>query len=129
MRRNHIKATEILYEQSKIGFLQNGRMVCKDLEMWMEQIASASGAIDLSEMAQEDTKQRFIIGKVDVNALSLAQSRMTTAQKNYISLLKSYWISYFELRKLTLFDFVTNLSLSVDFVLIHGLSTILFSEQ
>ena len=62
-----------------------------------------------------------MIGKVDVNALSIAQSRMTMAQKNYINILRSYWLSYFELRKLTLFDFENNVPLSVDFDLIHGL--------
>ena len=96
-------------------------MACDDIDMLMEQVASSAEAMDLSEMAYEDTKQRFVIGKVDVNALSMAQSRMSTAQKNYITILKNYWISYYELRRLTLFDFENNIPLSVDFDLIHGL--------
>ena len=118
---NQLKATEISVEQSKQEFFQNIMLACDDLDMLMKQISSASEAMDLSEMAYEDTKQRFVIGKVDVNALSLGQSRMTTAQKNYISILRSYWVSYFELRKLTLFDFENNMPLSVDFDIIHGL--------
>ena len=121
MANNQLKATEISVEQSKQEFFQNIMLACDDLDMLMKQISSASEAMDLSEMAYEDTKQRFVIGKVDVNALSLAQSRMTTAQKNYISILRSYWVGYFELRKLTLFDFENNMPLSVDFDIIHGL--------
>ena len=121
MANNLLKATEISVEQSRVAFYQNVMTACDDLEMLMKQISSASEAMDLSEMAYEDTKQRFVIGKVDVNALSIAQSRMTTAQKNYITILRSYWLSYFELRKLTLFDFENNVPLSVDFDLIHGL--------
>ena len=121
MASNQLKATEISIEQSKQKFYQNVMMACDDLEMNMQQISSASEAMDLSELAYEDTKQRFVIGKVDVNALSIAQGRMTTAQRNYISILRSYWLSYFELRKLTLFDFENNMPLSVNFDLIHGI--------
>lgn len=121
MANNQLKATKISIEQSKQEFFQSVMMACDDMEMLIQQISSASEAIDLSELAYEDTKQRFVIGKVDVNALSIAQNRMTTAQKNYISILRNYWLSYFQLRKLTLFDFENNMPLSVNFDIMHGL--------
>ncbi|MGL5730743.1 MAG: TolC family protein, partial [Bacteroidales bacterium] len=60
-------------------------------------------------------KKRFLIGKADVNSLTLAQKREQEAQQNYIRSLKNYWVSYFKIRKLTLFDFETGLSLSRNF--------------
>lgn len=44
-------------------------------------IASAEEALDLAVMAYEQTRQRFIIGKADVNSLTLSLNRQQEAQK------------------------------------------------
>ena len=63
-------------------------------------------------MAYEQTRQRFIISKADVNSLTLSLNRQQEAQKNYISALQNYWLNYYKIRKLTLYDFESGISLS-----------------
>ena len=75
-------------------------------------IASAEEALDLSILAYNETKQRFIIGKADINSLTLSLNRQQQAQRNFISALQNYWLNYYKIRRLTLFDFATKLSLS-----------------
>ena len=58
-------------------------------------------------------KQRFIIGKTDVNTLTLSLNRKDSALRNYISALNRYWSLYYTIRKLTLFDFVKREKLSI----------------
>ena len=68
-------------------------------------IESAEEARGLAESAYEETRARFIIGQSDINSLSLALNRKDAAEKNYIAALKNYWLSYYKIRRLTLFDF------------------------
>jgi hypothetical protein len=64
-------------------------------------------AITLAAGAYNTTKQRFIVGKSDVNSLTLTMNRQREAHRNYINTLKAYWLlSYYQIRRLTLFDFV-----------------------
>lgn len=58
---------------------------------------------------------RFIEGNTDMNTLSLAANRKDEAHKNYVSALEDYWLSYYKIRRLTLFDFVKGISISHEF--------------
>ncbi|MBS1320916.1 MAG: TolC family protein, partial [Parabacteroides sp.] len=51
----------------------------------------------------------------------LSLNRKQEAQRNYISALQNSWLSYFKIRKLTLHDFETGISLAREFDFTHGL--------
>jgi hypothetical protein len=56
-----------------------------------------------------------MIGKVnDVLELNNAQIDNDNAKKGYYNSLKTYWTSYYEIRKSTLFDFVRDRKLDFD---------------
>jgi len=48
-------------------------------------------------------------------------NRQQEAQKNYISALQNYWLNYYKIRKLTLHDFESGLSLSDRFDFDNGM--------
>jgi len=56
----------------------------------------------------EIAKNRFMIGKIDMNDLFIAQREKDAAFNSYIQTLRNFWTAYFTIRKLTLFDFVNN---------------------
>jgi len=60
----------------------------------------------IAEKAYQSTFLRFASGKATVNDITMAQNRWQTAMQNYISALQNYWISYFDVRKITLHDFI-----------------------
>ena len=90
-------------------------MTVNDFNVQQDLIASAEEAMELATLAYNSTRQRFIIGKADISSLTLSLSRLNTAQRNYINALQNYWLSYYKLRKLTLFDFVKEETLSYEF--------------
>jgi hypothetical protein len=56
-----------------------------------------------------------MIGQInDAQELSYAQIDNDNAKQNYYSALQNYWTNYFELRKLTLYDFINNRMLIFD---------------
>ena len=56
-----------------------------------------------------------MIGKInDILELSLAQVDNDNARIGYYRSLMTYWKSYYEIRRLTLFDFQRNIPISID---------------
>ena len=75
-------------------------------------ISSAEEALQLADMAYVQTMQRFMIGKADVNTMTMALGRQQEAQRNWLLTLQNYWMNYYKLRRITLYDFESGLSLS-----------------
>lgn len=53
----------------------------------------------------EVAKNRYVIGKIGISDLYIAQSEKDAALQSYVQALRGYWLSYYRLRRLTLFDF------------------------
>ncbi|MDR1602295.1 MAG: TolC family protein [Tannerella sp.] len=113
--RNTLNVTHISTRQEELALEEDLIMTVGDFNIRQRMIVSAEEALDLAETAFSETKQRFIIGKADINSLTLSLNRQQDARRNYISALKNYWLSYYKIRKLTLFDFIQRTSLSTLF--------------
>ena len=111
--RNTLNITQTSVQQKELSLEQDVVMTVNDFNMQQDMIRSAEEALQLANMAYNTTKERFIIGKTDINSLTLSLSRQKEAQKNYLSSLKNYWLSYYKIRKLTLYDFEKNEELRI----------------
>lgn len=119
--KNNLNVTQISARQEELTVEEDVIMTVGDFNIQQNLISSAEEALDLAVMAYSETKQRFMIGKADINSLTLSLNRQQEAQRNYISALQNYWLSYFKIRKLTLHDFETGISLAREFDFTHGL--------
>lgn len=106
MAKNNLNVVEISSRQTEQQIEEEVIMTVNDFNVQGGMIESAEEARLLAESAYEDTRMRFIIGKSDINSLSMALTRKDTAEKNYISALRNYWLSYYKIRRLTMYDFV-----------------------
>ncbi|MDR1887400.1 MAG: TolC family protein [Prevotellaceae bacterium] len=106
MARNNLNVTRISIQQKEQKLEQDVIMTVSDFNIQQDLINSAEEALNLATMAYNVTKERFIIGKADLNSLTLSLNRQNSAQRNYISAISTYWQNYYKLRKLTLFDFM-----------------------
>lgn len=77
---------------------------------------------EISQIAQsiameryEITKKRFQNGTVTVTELNTAQQEFDDAQAQYINQLRTYWMAYYELQKLSLYDFINKIDISTEF--------------
>lgn len=119
--KNNLNVTQISARQEELTVEEDVIMTVGDFNIQQNLISSAEEALDLAIMAYSETKQRFMIGKADINSLTLSLNRQQEAQRNYISALQNYWLSYFKIRKLTLHDFETGVSLASEFDFMYGL--------
>ena len=115
MAKKNLNITQLTAQENEIRLEEDVIMTVGDFSVQQQMIRSAEEAMELAKVAYEQTQERFIIGKADINSLTLSTNRRQEAQRNFISSLRNYWQSYFKLRKLTLYDFENNKPIEVDF--------------
>ncbi|MBO5467348.1 MAG: TolC family protein [Prevotella sp.] len=108
MARNNLNVVEISSRQREKEIEEEVVMTVNAFNVQGGIIESAEEAKLLAESAYKDTRMRFIIGKSDINSLSMSLTRKDTAEKNYIAALRNYWLSYYKIRRLTMYDFTNN---------------------
>lgn len=63
------------------------------------------------EVAQERymvAQNRYLIGKIDITNLNIALEQKDSAKRSYVKALREIWTAYYDLRRLTLYDFANN---------------------
>ncbi len=115
MAVSNLDVARIAARQQEESLEEDVTMTVEDFNIQVELIESAREAMDIADLAFERTQQRFMIGKSDLSSMSLASTSRQDASRNYIQALKNYWLSYYRLRKLTLFDFELNIPLARKF--------------
>ncbi|MDH6357837.1 TolC family protein [Parabacteroides sp. PF5-9] len=113
--KNNLNVVQISARQEELTVEEDIIMTVSDFNIQQDLITSAEEALELAVSAYHENKQRFMIGKADINSLTLSLNRQQEAQRNYILALQNYWLSYYKIRKLTLYDFETGFSLSKEF--------------
>lgn len=111
-------AKELLYEEEATIDLQK-KSFDIDVESQVErflrnqqQLALSMKADTIAQKQYELATNRYMIGKYDVTKLLLSQDAKDKARQNLIITEQNYWLSYFRLRRLTLFDFEKNAPVS-----------------
>ncbi len=114
MAKSTLEVTEATIKQAKIDFEQDLIISILDFNLQEKQVSIAAKADTIAQLGFEVTKQRFMIDKVDVIRLNSARNSLDSAKRNYIAALRRYWVSYFGVRQLTLYDFINNKPLLVN---------------
>jgi outer membrane protein TolC len=101
--------------QERIDFQQTVLMNVMEFNLQSNQVMNSAKADTIAKMGYDVTMRRFKIGKLDVTKLNLARNDVETARRAFISSLRRYWLYYFTIRQLTLFDFEKKTDLTIDF--------------
>lgn len=111
MARSSKQVTEAEIRQAKIDFEQNIFLEVMEFNMQEDQVNISAKADTIAQLGYEVTKQRFLIDKVDVIKLNSARNSVDAAKRSYIQSMQTYWTNYFNIRRITLFDFEENQTL------------------
>lgn len=102
---SNLELTKSENERDRTAFEQE---VLLQVTRWNLQQQLMSTAIERREIALERyelDKQRYLSGNITLNDLNIAQQHKDQAINEYVQALESYWTLYYQLRKLTLYDF------------------------
>ena len=115
MAKSSLDVANVNVQQQKIDFDQQVYLDIMQFNMQDDQLLLAAKTDTISRTRYDITKQKFMIGKVDVLKLNDALAQKDRAIANYMSALRTYWSSYFNVRKTTLWDFEKNRPLEQDY--------------
>ncbi len=115
MAQSNMEVTRTVVQQKVIDFEQDVFLEVMRFNQQDNQLLIAAKADTISQLRYNVTKERFLIGKIDVLDLNVAQSERDQAKQKYIQYMRSYWQNYFNMRRRTLYDFENDKPLSVDF--------------
>jgi outer membrane protein TolC len=83
---------------------------------WQNQrnfLETAKKAQEIAIRRYDITKKRFILGKITITDLNIALQEKDGAVLQYLNSLEKFWLDYYILRRLTLFDFIENEKIDV----------------
>jgi outer membrane protein TolC len=100
------RLTDYLIAQQEITFEQEVITKVRQFEMLKLQIEISKKADEVAFERYNVAQNRYLIGKIDITNLNIALTEKDDAKRSYIEALKSFWIEYYNLRGLTLYDYV-----------------------
>lgn len=96
---------DYLIAQDEIAFEQEIITQVRQFEMLKTQVQITKKSDDVAQERYLVSQSRYLIGKIDITDLNIALREKDAAKNAYIDALRSYWTAYYNLRRLTLYDF------------------------
>jgi outer membrane protein TolC len=87
-------------------FERDLRYQVMDFLQAQQQLQLAAKSDTIAQRRFDVAKNRYLIGKIDITNLQIAQNEKDNARLNYVQALRSYWVAYHQVRRAALYDFV-----------------------
>jgi len=115
MAQSSLELAKVQSEQTLVDFDQNLTLDVEQFNLQGEQVAIAAKSDTVAMKMYDVTKARFLIGKIDVLELSNADTKKDENRRAYIQALQNYWSYFYNVRSLSLYDFVNDKPLETDY--------------
>lgn len=97
--------TEYTVAQSQVNFEQQIITHVRSFNMLRLQVAIAEKNDEIALKSYEAAQERYGNEEITVTDLNAVMQEKDEAKKNYIAALRDFWRAYYQLRRLTLYDF------------------------
>jgi len=121
-RRGKVKVAESNREvilsrtkQDQMNFNQNIFLLVENFNNQAGQLDIAGQADKIAEKRYNTSIETFMIGQISILDLNDAQRSKDEAKLKYIQELYKYWSFFYNIRSITLYDFIANSNLDADF--------------
>ncbi|NCB18592.1 MAG: TolC family protein [Bacteroidia bacterium] len=114
--REEVIRTQV--EQSMTQYKQDVLIKVMQFNKLNDQCNISLQADSIAKLSFDIANERFRNGTITVIELNSAQNDMTSAASRYIADLGNYWKNYYNIRKLSLYDYLTGEGVNVNFDLL-----------
>ncbi|MDR1370785.1 MAG: TolC family protein [Dysgonamonadaceae bacterium] len=115
MAESNREVVQSKIEKEKIDFNQNIFLQVENFNNQSKQLKIAVETDRIAQKRYETSIEAFILGKIDVLNLNDAQSSKDEARRKYIEEMYLLWSYYYQIRSVTLHDFINNRNLYTDY--------------
>lgn len=118
--KSEYQVVESQIEQDEQELRENVTLNVLQFNLQGERCRISAKADSVGQMRYDYAKERFLNGGINVTELNTAQSEMDEATTSYLQSLRDYWSYYYEIRKLSLYDYVNDKIIDEDFEKLVG---------
>jgi outer membrane protein len=115
MAQSSLELAQVQSNQAITDFQQNLFLDVEQFNLQKNQVAIAAKSDTVAQRMFLVTKQRFMIGKIAILDLNNADTKKDQNRRAYIQALQNYWNYFYNLRSLTLYDFITRKPIETDY--------------
>lgn len=108
---SNLELTKVSIEQERVNFERDILIRVQQFDLVRNQVKLSKRAYEAGIKREDITRKRYLIAKIGITELNIAISEKEQARRNYVRTLQSFWLAYYELRTLTLYDFADDRSL------------------
>src|SRR5688500_4931400 len=102
-QRQAESAAKLAHDQTA----QDAHFAALQLEQARRTLALSAKADTVAAKRFEVAYNRYVIGRITIDNLYMAQNEKNEALNQYVQALRGYWMAHYRLRRLTLYDFET----------------------
>ena len=103
--------TKLNVELERTNFEREVIIAVQQFSLVKENVAIAELSYKTAQKRYDITRKRYLVGKVDITDLTLAENEKENQRSNYIKSIKDFWEAYYGIRSITLYDFIAQKSL------------------
>lgn len=108
---SNLELTRVSIEQERVNFERDILIKIQQFDLVRDQVKLSKRAYEAGIKREDITRKRYLIAKIGITELNIAITEKEQARQKYVQALQRFWLAYYELRTLTLYDFATNRSL------------------
>ena len=102
---SQLELTQIIVDQQEEEFERAIDITIRQMGLLKNKLELSKITYELSQKRLDITRKRYYIGKIEVIDLNQAILAKESARNSYYSTLKNYYLGYYKIRGLTLYDF------------------------
>lgn len=102
------KLTDFQIAQDEVNFEQGIITQVRQFELLRLQLEITRKSDEVAAERYNVSQNRYLIGKIDITNLNIALNEKDTAKRRYVQALRDFWMAYYNLRELTLYDFAND---------------------
>ena len=100
------RLNDYVITQEEQNFEQETVTQVRQVEVLRTKLEITRKSDEVAQERYEVAQNRYLIGKIDITNLNIALTEKDNAKRSYINALRAFWTAYYDLRRLTLYDFV-----------------------
>jgi Outer membrane protein len=115
MAQSNLNLVKGQIDQAQIEFDQNIYVKVMRFNMMGQKYRIASKSDTIARIRYKVSMDRFIAGKISVLDLNVALAEKDNANSNFVYTMKDFWWYYYDLRRVSLYDFEKGKELEADY--------------
>ncbi|MEL6559215.1 MAG: TolC family protein [Bacteroidota bacterium] len=100
--------TDYTLTQDEQNFDQEVITLVSRIDVLRIQLDIAKKSDEVAQERYQVAQNRYLIGKIDITNLNIALEQKDSSKRSYVRALRDFWTAYYDLRRLTLYDFLNN---------------------